>query len=289
MRSRSAPRFATAALGLALSLGIGAFVLGCESFEIGGSRHATLTYTDDARAAYDEAMTAFRARDWEDARALLAEVRRLFPYTRYARLAELRLADVDFEQEKFSDAISGYREFAQNHKNDPDVEYSRYRLTKALFGDIDDTILLPPAEERDQATTAEAYKELRSFLREFPKSRYRADVGYMLDVVSGRMARHELYVARYYLKGDNFDAAVARIDFALKTYPTSSLVPEALVLKGETLMKLKKLADARVVFQRVVTEYKGPFAITAQRFLDEIKDLEAQQRPAAPAAPPAKQ
>ena len=285
MRLRSAPKFATAALGLALGLVASAGVLGCESFEI-GSRHATLTYTDDARAAYDEAMTAFRNRDWEDARALLGEVRRLFPYTRYARLAELRLADVDFEQEKFSDAISGYREFAQNHKNDPDVEYSRYRLTKALFSDIDDTILLPPAEERDQATTAEAYKELRSFQREFPKSRYRPDVGYMLDVVTGRMARHELYVARYYLKGDNFDAAVARIDYALKAYPGSTITPEALILKGETLMKMKKLADARVVFERVVSESKGPFVQTAQRFLDEIKDLEARQRPA---AAPAKQ
>jgi outer membrane protein assembly factor BamD len=279
MRLRSAPSLVVAAL----VLGIGAGSLGCESFEI-GARHATLTYTDDARAAYEEAMTAFRERNWEDARALLAEVRRLFPYTRYARLAELRLADVDFEQEKFSDAISGYREFAQNHKNDPDVEYSRYRLTKALFSDIDDTILLPPAEERDQATTAEAYKELRSFLREFPKSRYRGDVAYMLDVVTGRMARHELYVARYYLKNDNFDAAVARIDFALKTYPGSSLTPEALILKGETLMKQKRLADARAVFERVLKEFTGPFLPTAQRFLDEIKDLEARQRPSAPAA-----
>jgi outer membrane protein assembly factor BamD len=229
-------------------------------------------------------MAAFRSRDWEDARALLGEVRRLFPYTRYARLAELRLADIDFETEKFSDAISEYREFAQNHKNDPDVEYARYRLTKALFSDIDDTLLLPPAEERDQATTAEAHKEIRSFLREFPKSRYRSDVAYMLDVVTGRLARHELYVARYYLKNDNFDAAVARIDFALKTYPASNLTPEALILKGETLMKMKKLAEARAIFERVLKEFTGPFLPTARRFLDEITILEARPRPAAASA-----
>ncbi len=282
MRLRGAPTFVFAALGLVLAAG----ALGCESFEIGGAKHATLTYTDDARAAYEEAMVAFRDHDWESARALLAEVRRLFPYTRYARLAELRLADVDFEQEKFSDAISGYREFAQNHKNDPDVEYSRYRLTKALFEDIDDTILLPPAEERDQATTAEAHKELRAFLRDFPKSRYRSDVAYMLDAVTGRLARHELYVARYYLKSDSFEAANARIDYALKTYPASSLVPEAMVLKGETLMKMKRLADARAIFDRVLKEFTGPFLPTARRFLEEIAVLEAHARPA---AAPAKQ
>ncbi|MEO5728079.1 MAG: outer membrane protein assembly factor BamD [Byssovorax sp.] len=276
---RSAPTFAIAALGAALATGS----LGCEGIEI-GARHATLTYTDDARAAYDEAMAAFRSRDWEDARALLGEVRRLFPYTRYARLAELRLADIDYETEKFSDAISEYREFAQNHKNDPDVEYARYRLTKALFSDIDDTLLLPPAEERDQATTAEAHREIRSFLREFPRSRYRSDVAYMLDVVTGRLARHELYVARYYLKNDNFEAAVARVDFALKAYPSSNLTPEALILKGETLMKMKKLADARAIFERVLKEFTGPFLPTARRFLDEITILEARPRPAAAAA-----
>ena len=279
MRLRSAPTFAIAALGVALVAG----VLSCESLDLNG-RRATLTYTDDARAAYDEAMAAFRSRDWEDARALLGEVRRLFPYTRYARLAELRLADIDYETEKFSDAISEYREFAQNHKNDPDVEYARYRLTKALFSDIDDTLLLPPAEERDQATTAEAYREIRSFLREFPKSRYRSDVVYMLDVVTGRLARHELYVARYYLKNDNFEAAVARVDFAIETYPSSNLTPEALILKGETLMKMKKLADARAVFERVLKEFTGPFLQTARRFLDEITILEARPRPAAAAA-----
>src|SRR4051812_16457873 len=114
---------------------VSGLVSGCESLDL-NVRHATLTYTDDARAAYDEAMGVFASKEWEDAKALLAEVKRLFPYTRYARLAELRLADVDFETEKFSDAISAYREFAQNHKSDPDVEYARYRLTKALFLDI---------------------------------------------------------------------------------------------------------------------------------------------------------
>src|SRR5262245_40860197 len=65
---------------------------------------ATLTYTEDARAAYAEAMESFRAKEWEDAKALMQEVKRLFAYSRYARLAELRIADIDFEQEKFTDA-----------------------------------------------------------------------------------------------------------------------------------------------------------------------------------------
>lgn len=270
---------------LLAALGLCAPLAGCDSFEIGGARHATLTYSDDARAAYNEALTSFKNKDWDDARALFGEIKKLFPYTRYARLAELRLADIDFEQEKFSESTTSYREFVQNHKADPEVEYARYKISKSLFRDIDDTIFLPPQEERDQATAFEAYKEIRSYLRDYPHTRYEKEERYMYEVVVGRLVRHELYVARYYLREDNFPAAVARVDYAVKTYPGSNLEPEALVLKGETLMKMKKLDDARAVFVTVQKDYGGPFAVTAGKFLDELAVIERAGKPAEPAAP----
>lgn len=249
----------------------------CEAFEIGGARHATLTYTDDARAAYNEALKAFKSKDWDDAKALFGEVKKLFPYTRYARLSELRLADIGFEQEKFAESTTAYREFIQAHRNDPEVEYARYRVTKALFRDIDDTIFLPPQEERDQATAFEAYKEIRGFLRDYPRSPHEKEERYMYEVVVGRLVRHELYVARFYLRADNFPAAVARIDYAVKAYRGSTLEPEALLLKAETLMKMKKLDEARAVLESVKKDYGGPFAVPAGKFLDEIKEIEARR------------
>ncbi len=272
----------------AVAFAVIAGVAGCDAFEIGGgSKHATLTYTDDARAAYNEAMQSFKNKDWDDARALFGEVKKLFTYSRYARLAELRLADIDFEQEKYSESITGYREFIQSHKNDPDIEYARYRVTKALFKDIDDTVFLPPQEERDQGTAGEAYKEIKSFVRDYPKTRYIKDELYMFEVVVGRLVRHELFVARYYLRLDSFDATVHRIDYALTHFPGSSLEPEALVLKGETLMKMKRLDDAAAVFETVRRDYGGVFVATAGEFLKEIEVLRKQGRPGKPAeAPP---
>ncbi len=231
---------------------------------------ASLTYTEDANAAYKEAMEAYRNKSWEDARALFSELKRLFSYSRYARLAELRLADVDFEQGKYSEAITNYRAFVRGHRGDPNVEYAKYRICKSLYLDISDTILLPPAEEREQANTADAYRELRGFNRRYPRSRYRVDARYMLDVVRQRLVRHELYVARYYLKKDNFEAVISRIDYALKTYAGSGLDAEALVLKGETLLKMHKPDRARAVFEKVVRDHGGPFGRVAKRFLDTL-------------------
>ncbi|EYF01609.1 outer membrane protein assembly factor BamD [Chondromyces apiculatus] len=237
----------------------------------GGSR-ATLKYTEDARRAYQEAMAAFRAREWEDARALFQDLQKIFPYSRYAKLAALRIADVDFELERFPEAVSAYREWIQNNRTDKDVAYARYRIGKALYEDINDGFLQPPTEERDQAVTLDAYKELRSFLRQFPRNRYSNEAAFMLEAVTGRLVRHELYVAHFYLKVDRFEAALARIDYALRSYPNSGLDPEALVLKGETLLKMKKVPEARGVFQTVVKDWGGPFASVAKRFLDDIGD-----------------
>lgn len=256
----------------------------------------TLTYTEDARKAYEEAMESFIEKDWESARALLSEVKKLFPQSRFARLAELRLADIDFAQEKFTEAIGSYRTFVTNHRHDREVEYARYRLAKALYFDVDDTIFLPPAEERDQGTATEAHRELRSFLKQYPRSRYRRDVEYMLEVVTGRLVRHELYVARYYRRLDNFEAALARIDHATRTFPASGLDAEALVLRGETLLMMNRRQEAKATFETVVREHGAPFSEAARRFLAEIgapsqdlptvrRDVGPSRRPAGPLAP----
>lgn len=254
-----------------------AVLAGCDSGPLKST--ASLTYTEDAFKGYQEALKAYDNKDWEDARALFSEVKRLFSYSRYARLAELRLADIDFEQGKYSEAISGYRAFIKGFREDENVEYAKYRITKALFLDINDTLLLPPQEERDQANTAEAHKELLAFVRRFPRSRYRVDARYMLEVVTQRLVRHELYVARYYLNKDNFDAVILRIDYALAEYPGSGLDAEAQVLKGETLLKMHRWADAREVFNVVIRDYGGPFGSVAKRFLAEMKNGKSKPEP----------
>ncbi len=228
---------------------------------------ASISYTEDSRSAYLEAMEAFKAQTWEDARTKLQEVRRIFSYSRYARLAELRLADAEFEQGKYPDAVSGYRAFIRSHRSDENVEYARYRIAKASYLEVGDTALLPPAEERDQGNTEDAHRELLAFAERYPDSSYRVDARYMLAMTTQRLVRHELFVAHYYLKEDNFPAAIARIDRAVLKFPGSGLEAEALVLKGETLLKTHARLEAEAVFQRVASNYPGPFALVAKRFL----------------------
>src|SRR5579863_7496166 len=77
----------------------------------GAPPKTALGYTEDARRAYDQAMERYNAHEWVEAQTLFREVKRKYSYSKYARLAELRIADSDFEQEKYPEAIHGYKDF----------------------------------------------------------------------------------------------------------------------------------------------------------------------------------
>jgi outer membrane protein assembly factor BamD len=232
-------------------------------------------YTENARLEYEAALEAFYDRDWEAVRPLMDEVRRKYGYSRYARLAELRIADADFHQGKHAEAIGGYKAFVHDYPNDPEVPYARYRISVSQFESAGESLLLPPLEERDLAVVADAYASLRGFLSDYPNYRHAPRLEYMLEVVRGVLVRHELYVARYYLDRDNFEAAIARGNYALDNYPGSGLEPEALVLLGETYLKMQRPKEARTVFRKVLSAYAdSPFAVPAKKFLARMQEAQ---------------
>jgi outer membrane protein assembly factor BamD len=240
----------------------------------GGSERpaeSPLQYSENAKRAYEQALTEYFDRDWEDAVPLFEDVKRQYAYSRYARLAELRIADAAYEQENYAEATTAYRGFVHDYPNDPEVVYARYKITKSLFNQRTDSLLLPPLEERDLVTVDEAYQAIRAFIRDYPAYKKRPELDYMYKVVAGLLARHDLYVARFYLREDNFKAAVARVEHALKSFPSSGLEPEALVLLGETYLKMHKPREARDTFARLLEEYPdSAFVVPARGFLEKL-------------------
>jgi outer membrane protein assembly factor BamD len=265
-------------LGLALALG----TMGCENQP---AKNA-LGYTEDAKRAYDSAMGEFNAHNWLDAQAQMREIKRKYSYSKYARLAELRIADADMAQDKFSDAIREFKEFIRAHRSDEEnIQYARSKIAECRFAEIPESILMPASEERDQAAVVDAYKELREYVGDYPGGKDTAHIRDLLASVTARLVRHELYVARFYLKKGNYDAAVARVQYALKNYgatltggaavsEASNLQAEALVLLGQIYLQMHKWGDARTAFQLVVGRYQQtPLAVDARNYLSYMQQL----------------
>lgn len=262
---------------------------------------APLSYTADAKRSYDAAMEEFNAHNWLEAQQAMREVKRKYGYSRYARLAELRIADADYEQEKFAEAVREYKAFVHDHRSDQgEVAYARSRIAEAQYKQITDSILLPAQEERDQAATIDAYKELRSFLHDYPEAKESVHVCILLEDVTVKLVRHELYVARFYGAHDNFDATVGRVQFALRNYtsepcPASpaktaaalegvklapetetetshiefGMAPDALLLLGESYLKMHRWRDARAAFVAVLQRFpQSALIVQARGYLD---------------------
>ena len=247
-------------------------LLGCE----GEGPKTPLSYTADAKRSYEAALAEFDAHNWIEAQAMLREVKRKYSYSKYARLAELRIADADYAQEKYSDAIREYKDFVHAHRADADdIAYARSRIAEATYAEIPDSVLMPSAEERDQGTVIDCYKELESFLADYPDAKETARVRELLAEVTAHLVRHELYVAKFYLNKDNYDAAVGRVTYALQKYGTGAgtgLEPEALLVLGQTYLKMHKWDDARRAFESIVRGYaKTPSAVKAADYLDYLR------------------
>lgn len=267
-RSRRQPR-AFARLGARAlahaALGLGLAVAACTPAKPADN---PLAYSENAKRDYEAALEAYFDRDWEQATLLMQEVKRKYGYSRYARLADLRIADAEYHQEKWPEAIATYKGFVHDYPNDPEVPYARYKIAKALFEQSGQAILLPPLEERDLASVHDAHATIRAFLQDFPNYKHSRELVFMLEAVAGLLARHELYVARFYLKEDNFEAAVARCQYALRNYDGSGLEAEGMLLLAETYMKMKKRRKARVVLEEMLSKYPdSPFGVPAREFL----------------------
>lgn len=257
---------------------------GCEKPEA----RTALSYTKDAERAYNEGLKEFEAHNWIECQALFREVKRKYSYSKYARLAELRIADADFEQEKFAESIRGYRQFVHDHRSDvEEVSYARSRIAEAQYRQISESLLLPSADERDQAVILDAFKELKAYVHDYPNAKESKKIRELLADVTARLMRHELYVARFYLHRDNFDAAVLRIQYAMRTFAggpqmrgasfsddlDSGLEAEALLLLGEVYLKMHRFSDARDTFDALLRDYpRSPLVVQANNYLTYMKE-----------------
>jgi outer membrane protein assembly factor BamD len=158
---------------------------------------------------YKKAIDAFeKLRDW-------------YPFSRYAILAELKIADAYFNLESYADAIFAYEEFEQLHPRNEAIPYVIYRIARSYFNQID-TI------DRDQSNASKALETYSRLIRQYPGDAYagmaRSDMVACYQSLSG----HEFYVGLFYYKNKNYKAAKARFAAVVEKYPDAGYHHEAL-------------------------------------------------------------
>ena len=192
------------------------------------------------------------ARNFQEAERFYEYVRSRYPYVEAAREAELRLADLEFAREAYEVARERYEAFVKLHPTHPKVDYAAYRTALTHYKSMPSTfVILPPAEEKDQAEVRAAARAFQLFLEQHPQSEHRAEAERMLTDVRRRLAEHELYAARFYAKRGRWKGVVRRLETLLKEYPGTKYDEEALFKLHDAYVELKDADRARETLERV--------------------------------------
>jgi outer membrane protein assembly factor BamD len=246
-------------------IGTSATISGC-----GGTQAAPdATYTEAAEAAWARAERAFARRDWEVARELYADVYSEFPYSEYAPLAELRIADCFFEERVFARAAEAYRRFVRFHPTHERVVEAQYRIAQSYVKQMPrDWFMMPPSYERDLTQVRNAYDSLRSFLATYGDSGFAEDARADLARARDRLAGYELYVAEFYMRDREPEAAARRTEFLWTTYPDATQVPNALFLHARAMLLLGDADRAATSLHQLTTQFpESELGVQAAEYL----------------------
>lgn len=236
----------------------------------GSAERSGLSYGDNARLAYVDALEEFYDDDCLEAEPMLRNVRRQFPYSRFAALADLRIADCHLRDGKYAEAIEAYNQFVRYRPSHPEVPYARFMAAHAHFEQIpSEWLLSPPAHERDQHYALESLRLLRRFMLDFPNDPLVPRAQRMAAQAVRLLAAHELYVAGFYLDRDHPRAAAGRLNTLLRSYPGSGFEPEALYLLGQSHLEMNDSQGAQLAFKELIERFpKDEFADKAR---DELR------------------
>jgi outer membrane protein assembly factor BamD len=222
----------------------------------GGGGAGAGSYGQNAQKAYSDALDEFYDDDCFEADPLLRNVRREFPYSRFAALAELRLADCNLSDGKYAEAIEAYNQFVRYRPSHPEVPYARFQAALAHYEQIpSEWLLSPPSHERDQHYAQESLRLLRKFMLDFPEDPLMPRARDMAEQSLKLLARHELYVAGFYFDRGHPRSAAGRLNTLLRSYPGSGLEAEALQLLGESYLRIGDARSARRAFEELLARY----------------------------------
>ena len=216
---------------------------------------------------FERAEAQFEDRKWQRARTYYSHLYETYPNDPLGRRSLLRVADTFYGQGgpvNLVEAQYKYRDFINRYPTSEFADYAMLRIAMTAFQQME-------RPDRDQQKTREAVEKFNDMLRTYPNSKLKAEAETKRQEALGRLAQHEHIVAKYYMKRGSWNAAVQRLNFLVDTYPLFEDRSRVLYDLGTALSNLGRTGEARLYFERVVSEFpQSESAEPARRKLSEL-------------------
>jgi outer membrane protein assembly factor BamD len=141
------------------------------------------------------------------------EYKSRYPYSQYAKEAEMLQADAYFNSRKFTEAIVAYEEFLRRNPSDEKVPFAHFRVASSYDKQA------PEEEDREQYFTQKALDKYALFIENYKNSGHWNEAKERFAILKRRLADHHHFVASFYFRKEKFEAALGRYLFLEKNYP----------------------------------------------------------------------
>jgi outer membrane protein assembly factor BamD len=174
-----------------------------------------------ANELIQDGITRFDKGDYRKAIEAFEQLKDWYPFSKYAILAELRIADAHFFLDEYADAVIAYEEFEQLHPRNEAIPYVIYQIGKCHFNQID-TI------DRDQTPAEKALAAFQRLIKQYPDTPLSRLARGHIDTCLKSLAGHEFYVGLFYYRARHYEAALGRFQALITRYPDVGIHQKAL-------------------------------------------------------------
>ncbi|MBK5965139.1 outer membrane protein assembly factor BamD [Thiocystis minor] len=239
-----------------------------------------------AAKLYAEAASELDSSNYTRAVELYEKLESRYPFGRYAMQAQLDVAYAHYRAEEPEKAIAAADRFIKLYPQNPFVDYAYY-----LKGIVNynrsvgflDRYIPTDASQRDPGSALDAFTDFSALVEQFPDSKYAEDARQRMLYLRNNLARHEVNVARYYMRRGAYLAAANRANHVIERFQRTSAVEDALEVLIDAYRALDKpelAADAKRVLDlnrqagRFVSDEPEPGEVDLARKLWEYLKLD---------------
>jgi outer membrane protein assembly factor BamD len=159
------------------------------------------------------------------------QIKDRYPYSKYAVLAELKMADALYLTKELDLAYEAYDEFEKLHPKNKEIPYVIYQKGMCHFSQM-------KSIDREQVHTLNAKQQFERLVRRFPRDDYANRARRNIRKCLIFLAEYELYVGHFYFKKGKYRAALGRYTYIIEHYPDMGQYHEAIEYISKCKQKL---------------------------------------------------
>jgi len=159
-----------------------------------------------------EGMDAYENGKYDKAIKNFQKLKDYYPFSKYAILAELKIADAHYQRQEYEEAIFAYENFEQLHPRNEAIPYVIYQIGRCYYDQID-------TPDRDQTSARKALEAFQRLVKQFPRDQYSTRAAEHIKTAQKSLAGHAYVVGVFYYNTKHYSAALNRFKSVISKYP----------------------------------------------------------------------